>query len=99
MRIALLLTLALTLGAQSRRHLPRADATQLAAAEVENIVTNAALAVDGAGLAVAVADRAGNAVAIFRRPGATDADVEKALSLARTGAFFSSQGTPLSSRT
>ena len=51
------------------------------------------------GFAAVVVDRAGRVLAIFRRPDATDAVVEKALALARTGAFFSSQGTPLSSRT
>ena len=75
------------------------DAVQLAAADVQTLVTNAALASDGAGLAVAVVDRAGRVLAIYRRPSTTDADVEKGLSLARTGAFFSSQATPLSSRT
>jgi uncharacterized protein GlcG (DUF336 family) len=72
---------------------------QLSAAEVQALVTNAALAADGPRLAIAVADRAGRVLAIFRRPQAADSDVEKALALARTGAFFSSQGTPLSSRT
>jgi hypothetical protein len=67
----------------------------LSSAEVETIVRNAALAVDGAGLAIAASDRIGNPLAIYRRPGATGADVERALSLARTGAFFSSFGTPL----
>ena len=76
-----------------------ADAIQLTAAEVQSLVTAAALSADGERLAVAVADRAGRVLAVFRRPGATDAIVEKALALARTGAFFSSQGTPLSSRT
>jgi uncharacterized protein GlcG (DUF336 family) len=75
------------------------DGTQLAAAEVQTLVNNAALAVDAAGLAVAVVDRAGRPLAIFQRPQALAADVDKALSLARTGAFFSSVGTPLSSRT
>jgi uncharacterized protein GlcG (DUF336 family) len=75
------------------------DSTQLAAADVQTLVTNAALASDAAGLAVAVVDRAGRILAIYRRPATTDASVEKALSLARTGAFFSSQATPLSSRT
>ena len=75
------------------------DSTQLAAAEVDSLVTNAALASDAPGLAIAIVDRAGRILAIYRRPATTDAGVEKALSLARTGAFFSSQGTPLSSRT
>jgi uncharacterized protein GlcG (DUF336 family) len=46
-----------------------------------------------------VVDRPGNVLAIYSQPGTAAADVEKALSLARTGAFFSSFGTPLSSRT
>ena len=74
-------------------------AQQLTAAEVQTVVTDTAMAVDGAGMAIAVVDRPGNALAIYRRPSATDVDVEKALSLARTGAFFSNQRTPLSSRT
>jgi uncharacterized protein GlcG (DUF336 family) len=76
-----------------------ADAVQLTAAEVQALVNSAALSADGASLAVVVADRAGRVLAIYRRPAATDSIVEKALALARTGAFFSSQGTPLSSRT
>ena len=79
--------------------MPPADGVQLTAAEVQSLVNAAALSADGARLAVVVADRAGRVLAIFRRPDATDAMVEKALALARTGAFFSSQGTPLSSRT
>jgi uncharacterized protein GlcG (DUF336 family) len=104
MRLAALLALAVLASAQPRRHVLRpqpapVETGQLNAAEVDTIVTNAALAADGAGLAVVVSDRIGNPLAIYRRPGATDADVERALSLARTGAFFSSFGTPLSSRT
>src|SRR5207302_2965185 len=76
-----------------------ADAVQLTAAEVQALVLNAAMAADGPGIAIAVVDRAGNVLAIYRRPATTDADVERALALARTGAFFSNQATPLSSRT
>ena len=67
--------------------------------EVQTLVTNAALAAAGDGMAIVVVDRPGNPLAIFRRSQTSDADVEKALSLARTGAFFSSQRTPLGSRT
>jgi uncharacterized protein GlcG (DUF336 family) len=99
-----LFLLPLLLAAQPARHSlhPRpsaTDPTQLTAAEVDSLVTNAALAVDGPAAAIVVSDRGGNALAIYRRPAASDATVEKALSLARTGAFFSSYGTPLSSRT
>jgi uncharacterized protein GlcG (DUF336 family) len=72
---------------------------QLTAAEVQSLALSAAQAAGGPRLAVAITDRAGRVLAIFRRPDTTDAGVEQALSLARTGAFFSSQGTPLSSRT
>ena len=104
MRVAILLLLSMAVFGQPRRHAPipqpaAVDPTQLSAADVEAIVRNAALAADGAGMVVAVSDRAGNSLAIFRRPGASAGDVEKALSLARTGGFFSSRGTPLSSRT
>jgi uncharacterized protein GlcG (DUF336 family) len=107
MKRAVLLLFPLVLGAQNPKSVPHpilhafgpSDPNQLTAAEVDSLVTNAALAVDGPGLAIVVSDRAGNTLAIYRRAGATDPDVEKALSLARTGAFFSSRRTPLSSRT
>src|ERR1043165_193711 len=76
-----------------------ADAVQLTAAEVQAIVLNAAMASDAPGLAIAVVDRAGNILAVYRRPATTDAEVERALAAARTGSFFSNRGTPLSSRT
>ena len=76
-----------------------ADPIQLSAAEVQTLVLNAASATNSPTLAIAVVDRAGNTLAIYRNPAATDADVERALAVARTGAFFSNQGTPLSSRT
>jgi uncharacterized protein GlcG (DUF336 family) len=76
-----------------------ADDVQLTAGEVRDLANNAALAVDDPGLVVVVVDRAGRPLAVFRRPAAADADVEKALALARAGAFFSNQRTPLSSRT
>ncbi len=75
------------------------DALQLAASEVEALVTRAALALDDARVAIAVVDRAGRPLALFRRPHAGHEEVERALSLARTGAFFSHNQAPLSSRT
>ena len=74
-------------------------AQQLTADEVQTVVNSAAMAAGGDGMAVVVVDRPGNPLAVFRRSAASDSDVEKALSLARTGAFFSNQRTPLSSRT
>jgi uncharacterized protein GlcG (DUF336 family) len=76
-----------------------ADPIQLSAAEVQTLALNAASVAAGNGMAVAIVDRAGNPLAIYTRPSATNDAVEKALSLARTGAFFSNQQTPLSSRT
>jgi uncharacterized protein GlcG (DUF336 family) len=71
-------------------------AQELTAGEVTAIVGNAAGISPGA--TIVVSDRPGNILAIY--PGAgSSADVEKALALARTGAFFSSLATPLSSRT
>ena len=75
------------------------DPSQLSAAEVDALVSRAALALDHPRLAIAVTDRAGRPLAIYRRPEATDDDVENALALARTGAFFSHNQAPLSSRT
>jgi uncharacterized protein GlcG (DUF336 family) len=76
-----------------------ADANQLSALDVQNVVTGAAMAASGDGMVIVVVDRPGNILAIYRRSQAQDSDVEKALSLARSGAFFSNLGTPLSSRT
>jgi uncharacterized protein GlcG (DUF336 family) len=76
-----------------------ADATQLAAAEVQAIALKAATLADGPNFAAVIVDRTGRVLAVYQRPGATSAIVEKALSLARTGAFFSNKGTPLTSRT
>jgi uncharacterized protein GlcG (DUF336 family) len=76
-----------------------ADSNQLTAAEVQSLVTTAAMTSDAPNLAIVVVDRAGNTLAIYRRAATSDDDVENALAVARTGAFFSNSGTPLSSRT
>jgi uncharacterized protein GlcG (DUF336 family) len=75
------------------------DGVQLTAAEVQSLAINAALAIDAPTLVAAVVDRAGNPLAIYARPSASSGDIETALSLARTGAFFSNSQAPLSSRT
>ena len=69
----------------------------LRASEVEALLFAAAETLDGP-LAVAVADRAGRPLGLFRRntPAALD---DRAVGLARTGAFFSNDQAPLSSRT
>jgi uncharacterized protein GlcG (DUF336 family) len=75
------------------------DGVQLTAAEVLDLVTRAALSLEAPGLAVAIADRAGNPLALYARSQASADAVETALALARTGAFFSHDEAPLSSRT
>jgi uncharacterized protein GlcG (DUF336 family) len=50
-------------------------------------------------MTVAVVDRAGNVLGVYRQAGATGADDDLAVGLARTGAFFSNDAAPLSSRT
>lgn len=71
----------------------------LSAAEVSIIVTNAASAIDAPAMTVAVVDRNGNVLAVYRQPGASPANDDLAVSLARTAAFFSNNQAPLSSRT
>lgn len=75
------------------------DGVQLAAAEVDQLVQAAAAAINDPHMAVAVVDRAGRPLALFRKPQATDSAVEDALSVARTSAFFSHNQAPLNSRT
>jgi len=72
---------------------------QLSADDVTAVLQKAALTAAGERLAVVVVDRPGNVLGVYRRSQASDDDVEVALSLARTGAFFSNKNTPLSSRT
>jgi uncharacterized protein GlcG (DUF336 family) len=90
---------------------PPADAP-LTQAEVQSIVQNAALAVDGSTMAIAVVDRRGDVLAVYNKPGVvpgttkdignfgTPVDVDDlAVALARTAAYFSNDQAPLSSRT
>jgi uncharacterized protein GlcG (DUF336 family) len=81
----------------------------LSAADVDDIVKAAASAADVDTMVIAVVDRGGKVLAIFRKPsaGATDignfstpVDVnDLAVALARTAAYFSNDQAPLSSRT
>lgn len=87
---------------------PAATATPLTSADVQQVVQDAAESVD-APLVIAVADRAGKILAVFRNPsapltstgnfGATVDSNELAAALARTAALFSNDQAPLSSRT
>lgn len=87
---------------------PPSGAVPLTAANVTTVVENAVKSVN-VPMVVAVADRAGNILAIFDTPGApattlgnfgqTQDAHEVAVALARTAAFFSNDQAPLSSRT
>ena len=81
----------------------------LTASDVTTLVQAAAQAADPNTMVIAVADRAGNVLGVYRKPSAptlatgnfsvqVDAN-ELAVSLARTAAFFSNDQAPLSSRT
>jgi len=83
----------------------------LSAADVANLVQAAATSVNVDTMAIAVVDRGGTVLAVYDKagvtPGATDignfgktVDVnDLAVALARTGAYFSNDQAPLSSRT
>lgn len=73
----------------------------LSASEVDAIVRAAARSLDVNTLTIAVVDRAGRPLAIFRKAGvaASAANDDLAVGVARTAAFFSHNMAPLSSRT
>ena len=84
------------------------DAQYLTQAEVQSVVSATAAAASDS-LVIAVSDRAGRVLAVFRKTGAPATAVgnfsvvvdanELAVALARTAAFFSNDQAPLSSRT
>jgi uncharacterized protein GlcG (DUF336 family) len=88
---------------------PPGPAPALSATDVGNIVQAAAEAADPTTMVIAVVDRAGTVLAVFRKPGAgatatgnfgAAVDInDLAVALARTAAFFSNDQAPLSSRT
>ena len=88
---------------------PPPAATALSASDVQNIVQAAAQAADGTGMVIAVVDRGGSVLAVYRKPGAgttatgnfgASVDInDLAVALARTAAYFSNDQAPLSSRT
>lgn len=87
---------------------PTSTSISLTAADVQSVVQNAAASVDAA-ITIAVTDRSGNVLAVYRKSGspatttgnfgATVDTSDLAVSLARTGSFFSNDQAPLSSRT
>jgi len=71
----------------------------LTADDVRAILNVAATALDSSTMAVAVVDRNGAILGVYVRPDAAEQTPDIAVSLARTGAFFSNDQAPLSSRT
>jgi uncharacterized protein GlcG (DUF336 family) len=98
----------------AQRAFPYAEASLggspfLSAADVSAIIRAAAQALPATTMVIAVTDREGNVLGVFRKPsapatapgnfGAPVNANDLAVSLARTGAFFSNDQAPLSSRT
>ena len=75
-----------------------ADA-QLTAADVELVISTAARAIDATTAVIAVTDRQGIPLGVFRKVSGSSGEADRAVALARTGAFFSNDEAPLSSRT
>lgn len=83
--------------------------TSLSAMDVQNVVQAAAQAADATSMVIAVVDRGGNVLAVYRKPGAGATATgnfgatvnvnDLAVALARTAAYFSNDQAPLSSRT
>jgi len=81
----------------------------LTQAEVTQIVTSTALSAAADTMVIAVVDRQGKVLGVFRKPNAPSATLgnfsmlqdanDIAVALARTGAFFSNNQAPLTSRT
>jgi uncharacterized protein GlcG (DUF336 family) len=88
---------------------PPSLAANLTAADVTTLTQTAAQAADPNTMVIAVVDRAGRVLGVYRKPsapalatgnfGAQVDPSELAVSLARTAAFFSNDQAPLSSRT
>jgi uncharacterized protein GlcG (DUF336 family) len=73
--------------------------TTLTPVEIDAIVKAAASALNVTTATIAVVDRPGHILALFRQPAAGAANDDQAVGVARTAAFFSHNMAPLSSRT
>jgi len=71
----------------------------LTTGDVESLLRVAAGAIADSTMTIAVVDRTGQIIGVYRRPAATGFAANQAVTLARTGAFFSNDQAPLSSRT
>jgi uncharacterized protein GlcG (DUF336 family) len=74
-------------------------ATSLSATEVETVIRAAVRALNDDTMTIAVVDRAGRPLGLFRKTSANPANDDLAVGVARTAAFFSHNQAPLSSRT
>ena len=74
------------------------SAAALSAADVDTIVRAAAGALSGPAT-IAVVDRTGLPLAVYRKAGAPASDDDQAIGVARTAALFSNNQAPLSSHT
>ncbi len=75
-----------------------AQPATLTRADVQQVVETAAKSIDSNEFVVAVTDRQGDILAVFRKPSAAAVE-ELAVGLARTAGFFSNAQAPISSRT
>ncbi|MEO8033882.1 MAG: heme-binding protein [Acidobacteriota bacterium] len=71
----------------------------LSKAELTALVNAAASALNVSTATIAIVDRTGRPLVVFRQPNADPANDDQALGVARTAAFFSNSQAPLSSRT
>jgi uncharacterized protein GlcG (DUF336 family) len=71
----------------------------LTAAEVDAIIAAAARSLSDTSMVIAVTDREGIPLGVFAKTSGNRGDADLAVNLARTGAFFSNDQAPLSSRT
>jgi uncharacterized protein GlcG (DUF336 family) len=78
---------------------PATACATLSSTEVTALLQSAAAAVDFSTLAIAVVDRPGNVIGLWLKGSPAPAQQDEAVGLARTGAFFSNDQAPLSSRT
>jgi len=90
---------------------PLPSVPPLSAADVDNLVKSAAASVNADTMAIAVVDRGGVVLAVYDKAGVTPGQTDianfgvaagvndVAVALARTGAYFSNDQAPLSSRT
>jgi len=88
---------------------PTPSSAPLSILDVQNVAQAATQAADSNSMVIAVVDRGGNVLAVYRKPGAggtaagnfgTSVNInDLAVALARTAAYFSNDQAPLSSRT